>query len=573
VKQPTCPNTTTINGSFKPREFSARIDAHTAKMLSTDVYRRPFEAVVREYYCNAWDAHKKAGNPNPPKVHLPNELEPFFAVYDNGTGMPFDECEERFSTFGSSDKRESNEEIGFFGIGSKCGFAIANAFTVECRYNGGKRTYSCFKNNGMPSITELTRESTDEPNGMTVIVPTHRVREFKEAATKVFSYFEQKPEINAELDYKNIEDCGEYLFSKGHETGVVMGNVFYETYINDCPDGVILKANIGDVSIVPGRESLQLDDHTKEWIKNQTEKVVDIFVESTQAKIDKASCFFDAWLMTHEVAYNLRNKFNYKGRKFLTANAPYVSFIAGSSWSNKNQHGSDNRYYSSSTEFFWAGKKKMRVGDYVRGKTKRAYLVTEEDLDKIGITKDMVKDPNDLPKRERNSTRSVTHKIFVWKGGWVPADLPEGKFAYVKIHQGRMEDFSCSPRFDFPVYGLTRQARNIKKVMKNAVPLQEKLPQSQNVVSIPADPETDLIKRFFPDFAQKCKDAEVDLKTKNLQRLYQNFGVTTKVDYSLVEEQRKILEEYPIIKMARYVPSRHSDIIEHYLSMEKEVKS
>lgn len=574
MKQSSSYPAATTSGSFQKRGFQVKADGFIAQVLSSDVYKRPVEAVLREYYCNAYDSHKAAGNPNPPKVTLPTKLNPQFVVRDEGTGLSFDECERLFSTFFDSTKRDSNEQIGYFGIGSKAGFAIADMFTVECRWNGEKRIYSCFKDEDIPQIAEVSTERTDEPNGITVNIPTNRVYEFQEAANKVFSYFDQKPDINIELELIEFEKHNEYWYSKGHASGVIMGNIFYECYTN-VPEDYILVANLGDVSIVPGRESLKEDDKTKNWIRDQAAVVREIYVENWQKKIDECECFWDAWVTASKLGYNVFNKVTYKGANFVYPNIT-LKAIKGSKWSSKNKIDREyTAFYNANVVFFWEGYH-HRVSDYVRHTNQVAVILkSEADCATIGIPKSRVKEPSELPAPERTVSTKPVEKIFKWDSTfnrWEPCDCPQHEFAYVKLHRGSMEDYSVNPNFDFPVYGLTRQAQKIKKVMKHAVPIKDKLPKSQSYREIPNDSRIKLIRDFFPDFDKKVKDEidKVTIQERKLRALYESFGVKTDIDFSLRHEANKLFDKYRILELYRFCSSDHKDIVKHYLALEME---
>lgn len=91
--------------------------------------------MIRELSCNAKDAHVDAGKGDVPfEIHLPNDLEPWFAVTDFGIGLSHEDVTGLYRTYFDSTKTKSNDVTGQFGIGSKSPFAYVDQFTVEARW-------------------------------------------------------------------------------------------------------------------------------------------------------------------------------------------------------------------------------------------------------------------------------------------------------------------------------------------------------------------------------------------------------------------------------------------------------
>lgn len=63
-------------------------DIIVLNLLRNKLYRDPIRACVREYLCNARDAHREAGTPDlPVKVILPTELARQIEIKDEGPGI------------------------------------------------------------------------------------------------------------------------------------------------------------------------------------------------------------------------------------------------------------------------------------------------------------------------------------------------------------------------------------------------------------------------------------------------------------------------------------------------------
>ena len=53
-----------INGDFKTSGFKIQASAKAFEILSSNIYTNKVRAVIREYNCNAYDAHVASGNGN-----------------------------------------------------------------------------------------------------------------------------------------------------------------------------------------------------------------------------------------------------------------------------------------------------------------------------------------------------------------------------------------------------------------------------------------------------------------------------------------------------------------------------
>lgn len=122
---------------------------HIAAMLR-NMYSDPLKAVFREYLSNAVDAHTAAGILDTQEIdlHLPTRDEPWLAIRDYGGGLDSEATVRLLYGFGASgdEKRQSNDYIGGFGIGCKCGFALSEAFSYTIWHAGIKTVWSCFLN-------------------------------------------------------------------------------------------------------------------------------------------------------------------------------------------------------------------------------------------------------------------------------------------------------------------------------------------------------------------------------------------------------------------------------------------
>jgi hypothetical protein len=267
--------------------------------LLSDMYSDSSLAVVREYSCNARDSHVEAGNPDPIIVTLPTALDPQLRVQDFGLGLSEAEILKVYSQYGSSTKRDSNTQIGAFGIGAKSAFAVGNQFMVTGVRHGNK-TVALYALNaeGTPTVQILQRTQTDEPNGVLVEIGIEDIDGVRRAAKVLFSTWDRgtvlvdgKEPVSVWDDADRMSDIISLDVSRKHiETFdshlvVIMGGVPYKVptalvnrleyptreifnRITNARAMVYINVAIGDVEITPSREELKVTDQTVATVRS-----------------------------------------------------------------------------------------------------------------------------------------------------------------------------------------------------------------------------------------------------------------------------------------------------------------
>jgi len=318
------------SGTSNERTFNIDMTAKAFKILSDGLYSDKILAVVRELSCNAKDSHIDAGkNDVPFEIHLPNSLEPWFAVTDYGLGLSPDDVLEMYSTYFASTKTGSNDVTGCLGLGSKSPFAYTDSFSVETRWNGTLTVFSCFYNEaGIPSIVILGDEDgmpTDEVNGVTVKMAVNDgdMREFAQKAMKALDRFDPAPIVTGNTDYeivtktytvegkgwKMLERESSYGESKIH---AIQGNVTYPISSQSLGDltsnqdaimglTVDLFFDIGELDVAANREALGYDEATIKNIKAKLDAVSTEIAPLFQDKFKDCKTLWDARLLFKEV--------------------------------------------------------------------------------------------------------------------------------------------------------------------------------------------------------------------------------------------------------------------------------
>jgi len=335
-------------GISSANQFTIAQTSKMFKILSDSLYSDKVMAVIRELATNAYDSHISAGNKNPFKVTLPTAANPNFSVRDYGTGLSQKDMEHLYTTYGASNKNDSNDFVGCLGLGSKSPFAYTKSFTTTSYFNGTQYTYiAAIDDAGVPTLNLIHSTETNEPNGLEIsfAVKQYDFQEFSQKAVRVFHYFRMKPIIEGgvhwdftkEYSQRNVVIDGEgwrvCRLNNDHmkfpnndyriQSGVValMGNIAYPVEVShligeektETPDHIAkwnrafnkadiaswktfvgeiigqglyleLDFGIGELEMDVSREGLQ---YTKAVVKTLREKTQDIFVELKQNFSDK----------------------------------------------------------------------------------------------------------------------------------------------------------------------------------------------------------------------------------------------------------------------------------------------
>ena len=300
-------------------EFRIRNSAKAFNILSSGLYANKIRAIIRELSCNAVDSHVAAGRATTPfDVHLPNALEPWFAIRDYGLGLSHDQVVNIYTTYFESTKTDSNAYIGALGLGSKSPFSYTDNFTVTATQNGIKGIYSAFINaEGVPSIAKMMEETTSDPNGVEVKFSVNErwdYSKFREEASHVYSYFKLQPVVSGsdnfsvkEIKYKTrdiIPGVHEVANDYNYRSVAIMGNIAYpievpnsETVLGNLSQmincGLVMEFEIGELDFQASREGLSYIPQTIESIKNKLEIINQCLTKRLTEEADQVENLWD----------------------------------------------------------------------------------------------------------------------------------------------------------------------------------------------------------------------------------------------------------------------------------------
>jgi hypothetical protein len=307
-------------------EFGMVFNAKMARILSKQIYSNVVQAPIREIICNAWDSHRAAGKLHVPlEIHLPNQMEPWFEVRDQGVGLSHEQMLHLYTQYGASTKAESNDDIGGLGLGCKAPFAYTDAFTVTSVHSGVKRVYSLFKNErGIPALAFMGEQPVNEHNGVTVRMPVRSqdFERFRVEAEQVLRWFDCEPVITGNTKYKRVvnkpldvaQGSRWYLMENDYynrnPSVAVMGNVAYPIKADQVLDrfrglltdlGVVLHFDIGELDISPTREELSYDPVTIKVIERRLDQVLKECGEQMSQRITNCATLWDARCEMHKL--------------------------------------------------------------------------------------------------------------------------------------------------------------------------------------------------------------------------------------------------------------------------------
>ena len=281
------------------KTFRIQANARAFSILSSNLYRFKIRAVIRELCCNALDSHIAAGRGDVPfTVHLPNMMEPYLEISDEGLGLTHEQVMNIYTTYFASTKNETNELIGGLGLGGKSPFAYTNSFTVTAIHNGVSRGYAMVINeSGEPSVVPMGETATTDHNGVRVRVPVKGddFDQFRTEAQTVLCWFDKQPTVvgNSRFSIKKeerlpvFEGARWYFRSQDYYSRTnslaIMGNVAYpiqSANINDRfrqlvdHNCLVLRFEIGELDIQPSREELSYDPLTVKLLEERLDQVM-----------------------------------------------------------------------------------------------------------------------------------------------------------------------------------------------------------------------------------------------------------------------------------------------------------
>lgn len=294
-------------------------DSVVFDILRKNMYTDPIGAVVREICTNARDANAEVGKANVPiSITLPNNSYPYLVIKDCGPGISPERMANFYSSYGSSTKRNTNDQIGAFGLGSKTPFCLTDQYIITSNIDGLKYEYTCYiDESGRGKISKSQPEATKEQNGTSIKIPIKKehFQQCKEKAFYYTQYWPVQPIFPGQFDSRKppvvlMEGKGWKLFESrnSYETRprLILAGIPYN--VNDtwwCPDkitysyssehriptGFCFDVKTGEVAISANRESIFEDDATKNVLLNIWKDFKIAYLKEYKDNLDKKDLF------------------------------------------------------------------------------------------------------------------------------------------------------------------------------------------------------------------------------------------------------------------------------------------
>lgn len=313
----TVTNNNVKSTNLTSKNFTIKTCAKAFEILSSGLYKDKITSIVRELCSNAYDAHVAAGITSPIEVHFPTELDSNIYFIDHGIGMSEEQIMNMYVTYFDSDKTDTNEQIGGFGLGSKSPFSYTNSFMVTSSKDGMKKQFLCFVNEEGPQITKLKEEACNE-TGTTVsfVVKNSSDRDsFADAVNLLRKYNWDKEDfiktnydrwyssyrvekLNDKID--NVYKVSSYGYGYSDKPKARIG-IFWYTIDPDLLDkevgafakrleGFLFDIKIGDVDLVASREEISYTKRTIDFLNNMLKSFKQQIADELKNTVESMSC-------------------------------------------------------------------------------------------------------------------------------------------------------------------------------------------------------------------------------------------------------------------------------------------
>jgi len=275
--------------NFEKREITISPNAtkKLIEMITSGIYSNPIGSIIRELSSNCYDAHIAANQSRNFEVEIIDKniiigsFEDKIIFRDFGNGLNKERINDIYCQLLETDKEDSNEYIGAYGIGSKSPFAYCEEFNIITYIDSIKTTYQVQKtSDDSIELFTLNSEKSDEENKTEVIVPIKEddISDFKSEIQHQLGYFNNLTVIGA--DFKPIYPIyiSDNVFIRSFYNSslkCLIGSIVYpldEKVLKEIEDTInyrgkgqiVLKFKIGEIKLSLNRESIR---YTKETIK------------------------------------------------------------------------------------------------------------------------------------------------------------------------------------------------------------------------------------------------------------------------------------------------------------------
>lgn len=419
--------------------FSESAATKLYQMMSNYLYSDKEYAVISELSANAIDAHQLVGKQEVPiKIQLPTRFESEFVVRDFGPGLSEDHVYKFLTAYGESSKGGTNDQIGFWGIGSKSPAAVSDSWSIISHHAGKKMHFEVFvTTDGIPTLKKIFEGDSDE-TGLEVRVPiaTAQYQQWTNAAERAFKYYPIKPTVNQKLNYSAVDyhvKGNGWARAKGYHKGgrliVTMREYTLDfnkvmshlpasspirNMLNGNFNGFDMFFGVGEIDLSISREQIQYNDKTIKAIVDRIQKMYDEMTAIITADLDTATNSVEyrklasVWHNTYDIGVSyLTNTIN--GKHGITKIPQHISSITAENVDLDHMSVVYNFQVKSLKKSFscwgYSAIRKSSSWDYKNSKYDNSVSLSIPDLDRIVLVTRDVKDAQSRIKHSGDKSK------------------------------------------------------------------------------------------------------------------------------------------------------------------------
>lgn len=226
-------------------KMSVNVDNLTYSLMIDGIYTNKLSSVIRELSTNARDSHINANNNDPFLITIKfsdKTSDILLSIKDFGTGLSKEETETYLCNLNASSKRESNDAIGCFGIGSKSPFSLVDSYDFKCVKDNVLTNLNLFRINSETPRFLIETFDTTEPNSVECLlkIKDYSLTEVLKNIYVELALFDIKPNIQLMSETVNIFIKQEDFFCTVIEEEEYY-HLFYKECLNKDYDAINLK--------------------------------------------------------------------------------------------------------------------------------------------------------------------------------------------------------------------------------------------------------------------------------------------------------------------------------------------
>jgi len=374
----------TKSGEFKTVSYGVNTEnlALLFQMLRTNLYSDIYGSILRELVSNVIDSHTEAKKLDAfgevqwvPENRILG-VDAQLIIRDFGVGLSPDRMRDVYANYLSSTKRDDNDAIGGFGLGSKVPFAYTDSFFVKTVYDGVETQYLCYIDDSqLGAISEMHCAKVDLLNRTEIVIPVKKSAEdytkFQNAIYRQLSYFQKMNYLGFTKPANNIiyEDqyCVLLETPPINDAHIVLGNVPYaidfermsEGIADRCKDAKIgIKFDIGELQPTLSREGLFWSDKVASLVEERIRKAQKSIRNQIEAEL-KGETDYGKWfgsIMTSTTStFSNQWKFsNIKGASMFNFDGDKLEITNQEDWFAGHNVRSVSRNYSQTSSGYEA---------------------------------------------------------------------------------------------------------------------------------------------------------------------------------------------------------------------------